>query len=230
MTCIIIDDEPLAHQVLEHYINQTPGLTLEASFRNTIEAFEYLGKNQVDLLFLDIEMPLVNGLHFLKALPAPPPTIFTTAYKQYAYDGFELNAVDYLLKPFSYERFAKAVQKAENKQPASQPLLSGTLLIKDGKGTQLITQANITCVEGFGDYVKIHTAGQTYITYHTLKGILEKLDGNLFLQVHRSYIVNKTQVSRITADALILKDQSFLPLGLSYKKHVIENLSKKLFT
>ncbi|GAB2697097.1 LytTR family DNA-binding domain-containing protein [Mucilaginibacter koreensis] len=225
MTCVIIDDEPLAHQVLQHYINETPGLILAASFRNTIEAFEYLGKTRVDLLFLDIEMPLVNGLHFLKALTEPPPTIFTTAYKQYAYDGFELNAIDYLLKPFSYERFVKAVQKAESLRPKMQPVQNGTLLIKDKQGAQLITQAEILYIEGFGDYVKIHTVKQTHVTYHTLKGLLEKLDSTLFIQVHRSHIVNKTQVSRITADALILHNQTFVPLGQVYKKEVLDKLS-----
>lgn len=225
MTCIIIDDEPLAHEVLQHYIGQTPGMLLAASFRNTIEAFEYLGKNRVDLLFLDIEMPLVNGLHFLKALTEPPPTIFTTAYKQYAYDGFELNAIDYLLKPFSYERFVKAVQKAVSSSATTQQQQRKTLLIKDRQGSQLINQSDITYVEGFGDYVKIHTAQQTYVTYHTLKKLLQKLDADLFIQVHRSHIVNKTEVSRIMHDALILHDQTFLPLGQLYKKVVLEKLS-----
>ncbi len=226
MICIIIDDEPLAHQVLQHYIGETPGLTLAASFRNSIEAFEYLSKNRVDLLFLDIEMPLVNGLHFLKALTEPPATIFTTAYKQYAYDGFELNAVDYLLKPFSYERFVTAVQKAEKLTMNARQLQSSTLSVKEGNSVQLISQTDIIYVEGFGDYVKIHTAYKTYITYHTLKGILEKLERTLFLQVHRSHIVNKTQVNRIMPDALILKDQTFLPIGLSFKKEVLALLSK----
>lgn len=228
MTCIIIDDEPLAHQVLQHYISQTPGMVLRASFRNTIEAFEFLGKNRVDLLFLDIEMPLVNGLHFLKALAEPPPTVFTTAYKQYAYDGFEVNAIDYLLKPFSYERFVKAVQKAASSSAVTQQPQRNTLLIKDRQGSQLINQSDIAYVEGFGDYVKIHTEKQTFVTYHTLKGLLGKLDAELFLQVHRSHIVNKTHVSRIMPEALILHDQTFLPLGQLFKKDVLEKLSSNI--
>lgn len=111
MRCVILDDEPLAHQVLAHYISETPGFTLIAKFRNAVEAFEYLGKNKVDLLFLDIEMPLVNGVDFLKALTDPPKTIFTTAYKQYAFEGFELNAIDYLLKPFLTIVLRKLFQK-----------------------------------------------------------------------------------------------------------------------
>lgn len=105
--CVILDDEPFAHQVLEHYINQIPQLQLIGKYRNAVEAFEYLSHNEVDLLFLDVEMPLINGVTFLKALTVAPKTIFTTAYKQYAFDGFELNAIDYLLKPFSFERFKR---------------------------------------------------------------------------------------------------------------------------
>src|ERR1700750_2870815 len=134
MKCVIVDDEPLAHQVLEHYIAQTPGMNLAAAFRNAFDAFEYLRKNPVDILFLDIEMPLVNGINFLKALPNPPKTIFTTAYKQYAYEGFELDAVDYLLKPFAYERFVKAVQKAKAETPPAADGSLNTLTIKDKEG------------------------------------------------------------------------------------------------
>ncbi|MDT3402652.1 LytR/AlgR family response regulator transcription factor [Mucilaginibacter terrae] len=223
MNCVIIDDEPLAHQVLEHYIAETPGLVLAAKFRNAVDAFEYLGKHQADLLFLDIEMPLVNGLHFLKALTTPPPTIFTTAYKQYAYEGFELNAIDYLLKPFAYERFVKAVQKA--KSLVAEPTADKTgnnLLIKDKEGTLVIKQQDIIYIEGCRDYVKINTANQTYITYHTLKGILEKLNPDSFIQAHRSYIVNKTFVNRIQQDTLILSNQTFVPIGLSFKKALID--------
>lgn len=225
MTCIIIDDEPLAHQVLQQYISQTPSLQLLKSFRNTVEAFEYLGKNRVDLLFLDIEMPLINGLHFLKALEQPPLTIFTTAYKQYAYDGFELNAIDYLLKPFPYERFAKAVQKAAALQPSAAPAANDALVVKDRHGSQIIPQQDVFYIEGFGDYVKIHTAKQTYVTYHTLKGLLEKLNDSLFLQIHRSFIVNKTQVSRVIPEGLVLHNQTFLPVGQVYKKDILQKLT-----
>jgi len=227
MKCIIIDDEPLAHQVLEHYIDQTPDLELTAKFRNAVEAFEYLqAGHATDLLFLDIEMPLVNGIHFLKALKNPPPTIFTTAYKQYAYEGFELEAVDYLLKPFAYDRFIKAVQKArkgtgtESNQPAAD-----TLLIKDTQGSLLLKQADIFYLEGCRDYVKIVTADKTHVIYHTLKGLVEKLNPEMFIQAHRSYIVNKTLISRVVQDNLIFVDQSFIPIGPNYKKALLAHLS-----
>ncbi|MDP9079410.1 MAG: LytTR family DNA-binding domain-containing protein [Bacteroidota bacterium] len=225
MKCVIVDDEPLAHQVLEHYIAQTPGLQHAASFRNAFDAFEYLGKNAIDLLFLDIEMPLVNGINFLKALPNPPKTIFTTAYKQYAYEGFELDAVDYLLKPFAYERFVKAVQKAKTDAEPAPESSTSTLTIKDKQGLLVLKQQEIMYVEGCRDYVKIITAQQTHIIYHTLKGILEKLNPEIFVQSHRSYIVNKAFINRIVQDNIILQNQLFIPVGQLYKKRLLQEIN-----
>jgi len=226
MKCVIVDDEPLAHHVLEHYINQTPGMSLAAAFRNAFDAFEYLGKNAVDILFLDIEMPLVNGINFLKALPNPPKTIFTTAYKQYADDGFELDAVDYLLKPFAYERFVKAVQKAKTEEVPSAENGLNTLTIKDKQGLLVLKQQDIVYVEGCRDYVKIITEKQTHIIYHTLKGILEKLNPEIFTQSHRSYIINKAFIARIVQDNIVLSNQQFVPMGQLYKKKLLENINK----
>lgn len=223
MKCIILDDEPFAHQVLTHYINDTPGLALVASFRNAVEAYEYIGKNPVDLLFLDIEMPLINGIDFLKALPDAPKTIFTTAYKQYAYDGFELDAIDYLLKPFSYERFMRAVEKLT--ASAEDPIYD-TLLVKEKEGTINLKQVDILYIEGCKDYVKILTTGKTYLIYQTLKATLEKLNQNIFLQSHRSYIVNRMHVTQITQDMLILVNNTLVPIGPSYKKELIASMNR----
>jgi two-component system response regulator LytT len=224
MNCIIVDDEPYAHQVLEHYINETPGLTLKASFRNAVEAFEYLGSHQVDLLFLDIEMPLVNGLHFLKALTDPPKTIFTTAYKQYAFEGFELDVTDYLLKPFSFERFSKAVKKAEIPAAAAADYTADTLLIKDKEGMLNLKQHDILYIEGCKDYVKINTKAGSHLIYHTLKGILDRLDAQVFLRSHRSYIVNRLHIERIHQDMLIMTDQSMVPIGQLFRKALLEKV------
>ncbi|WP_316803170.1 LytTR family DNA-binding domain-containing protein [Pedobacter nototheniae] len=227
MNCIIVDDEPLAHQVLEHYISQTPGLKHLASFRNAVEAFEYLSSHAVDLLFLDIEMPLVNGISFLKALKSTPKTIFTTAYKQYAYESYELDAVDYLLKPFSYDRFVKAVQKAK---PLNAELTAtsniNNLLIKDKDGLLNLKQQDIIYIEGSKDYVKIFTSEKFFLIYRTLKGILEDLNPDFFMQSHRSYIINKTYVERIIEDKIILSNQFFVPVGPMYKKDFLNFLSK----
>lgn len=223
MRCVILDDEPLAHQVLAHYIMETPGITLAAEFRNSIEAFEYLSKNKIDILFLDIEMPLINGISFLHALPNAPKTIFTTAYKQYAFEGFELNAVDYLLKPFSYERFIRAIRKTESLATPAVPIFD-TLSIKDKDGLLNLKQMDILYVMGCKDYVKIVTKDKTHIIYHTLKGILEKLSSLVFIQAHRSYLINKTQVIRISGNNLIFSNQTIVPIGESYKKELISQI------
>ncbi|RZM25627.1 MAG: response regulator transcription factor [Pedobacter sp.] len=217
ITCVILDDEPFAHQVLEHYISQLPELMLKAKFRNAVEAFEFLEKSSVDLLFLDIEMPLVDGLTFLKAFKHPPVTIFTTAYKQYAFEGFQLHAVDYLLKPFSFERFIRAVEKTgllEKKQSTQ------TIAIKEEKGIVNLFQNQILSIEGMKDYIKIITVEREYITYHTLKSMLEKLDPELFIQVHRSYIVNRAHVKHIAQEMIGLSNNTLVPIGKSFKKHL----------
>ncbi|RZK63767.1 MAG: response regulator transcription factor [Pedobacter sp.] len=223
MKCVILDDEPFAHQVLAHYIGDTPSLTLVASFRNAVEAYEYIGKNPVDLLFLDIEMPLINGVDFLKALPAPPKTIFTTAYKQYAFDGFELNAVDYLLKPFSYERFLRAVGKLTK---VSDDRIYDTLLVKGKEGKINLKQVDILYIEGCKDYVKIITPGNMHLMYQTLKSTFEKLNQDIFLQCHRSYIVNRMNIIQLTYDSLILANKTFIPIGPSYKKELIAIMNR----
>lgn len=225
MNCIILDDEPYAHEVLQHYIAQTPGMVLKASFRNAVHAFEFLGQHPVDLLFLDIEMPLVNGLQFLKALPAAPKTIFTTAYKQYAFEGYELGVIDYLLKPFSYERFRKAIEKLDTR--AADPAMS-QLLIKDKTGFLNLNQQDILYIEGCRDYVKITSQNEVHIIYHTLKGILEKLNPIYFIQAHRSYIVNRHYVQRIQLDTLLMTGQVLIPIGQSYKKGLIQELNKTI--
>ena len=224
INCIILDDEPFAHQVLEHYISQTAGLTLVAKYRNAVEAFEYLNKNKVDLLFLDIEMPLVNGLTFLKALSQPPITIFTTAYKQYAFEGFELHAVDYLLKPFSFDRFEKAIEKTGLlKSKVSLP--GNTILVKDKQGLINLKQEDILYVEGLKDYIKIITAEKEHVIYHTLKSMLDKLDPRLFVQAHRSFLVNKQHINRIAQGMLVISNQTFIPIGKSYKQDLLQQLN-----
>lgn len=223
MKCIILDDEPFAHQVLEHYMNQTPDLNFVAGFRNAVEAYEYLGRNKIDLLFLDIEMPLINGISFLKALKDKPKTIFTTAYKEYAFEGFELGVVDYLLKPFSYERFEQAIDRIRSVAAVSNGA-ADTLLIKEKVGFINIRQMDILYIEGCKDYIKIVTKDQTHVIYHTLKGMLKRLNPVYFIQSHKSYIVNKSFIARIQEERLILVNQVIVPIGQSYKKSFLAGL------
>ena len=225
MKCVILDDEPFAHQVLEHYINQQPRLQLVAGFRNSVQAYEYLNNHKVDLLFLDIEMPLINGINFLSALTHKPNTIFTTAYKEYAFEGFELGVVDYLLKPFSYERFVKAIDKINQTTDVSVPV-ADMLVIKEKDSLLNIKQQDIIYIEGCKDYIKIITSDRQFIIYHTLKGILQRLNADVFLQTHRSYIVNKAHIARITQEKLIMLNETVIPIGQSYKQAFFKGINK----
>lgn len=218
MKCVVLDDEPLALQVLEHYISQIPHLKLTASFRNAIEAYEYLSKHRIELLFLDIEMPLVNGIHFLKALPQKPKTIFTTAYKQYAFDGFELDVIDYLLKPFSYERFLHAINKLENNAD-KPPIKKNPLFVKIRGVLIQLYQEDILYVESARDSIKSITLNGDYQLYYTLKGFSVKL-GDQFLQIHRSFIINKLYIKNMETRKVTLTNYKTLPIGKSFQAQV----------
>ena len=215
--CLVVDDEPLAHQVLTQFIAQTPGLVLAGTCRNAMEAHEHLTSQPVDLLFLDIEMPLMNGLAFLRTLKHPPQTIITTAYREYAYEGFELDVLDYLLKPFSYERFRKATGRL---QPAAAPEEEKTLLLKDQGSLFKIPYRDILYVEGCKDYVKVVTAAKTHLHHATMQAMTDTL-GEAFGRVHRSFIVNAAHIRRLQPEQVELTDGSLLPIGSSYKPELL---------
>ncbi|KEO71971.1 LytR/AlgR family response regulator transcription factor [Anditalea andensis] len=225
ITCIIVDDEPLAIEVLENYIEQTPDLMLLFKCRNAFEASEYLKNNQPDLMFLDIEMPLIKGTQFLQSLETPPKTILATAYREYAFDGYELDVVDYLLKPIAYDRFLKAIQKF--KEQAETPLVSEEdekyLLIKDRWGIQRIKHSDVLYIEGCKDYVKINTATKSYMMLQTMKET-EILLGEKFVRVHRSYIAGLGHLKLIHADSLVLSNDKSIPVGNKFKKALMDKL------
>ncbi|MGI4740997.1 MAG: LytR/AlgR family response regulator transcription factor [Janthinobacterium lividum] len=224
--CLIVDDEPLAHQVLKQFIAQTPGLTLSGQCRNAMEAYEHLRAHPVDLLFLDIEMPLITGLHFLKTLPAPPQTILTTAYREYAYEGFELNVLDYLLKPFSLERFQKAVARYQPPTPAAAPAADETHLLLKEQGSLLkVPYRDILFVEGCKDYVKIVTPTKTYLHHETMKGMTELL-GEQFVRAHRSFIVAAAHIKLLQPEQLVLTTGDEIPIGNSYKADLLAFFKK----
>ena len=225
--CLIVDDEPLAHQVLTQFIGQTPGLTLAGTCRNAMEAHDHLLQHPVDLMFLDIEMPLVTGLHFLKTMKNPPKTVLTTAYREYAYEGYELDVLDYLLKPFSYERFMKAISRL----PAVQPIPAADtdeekfLLVKERQGLLKVSHREIVYVEGCKDYVKIVTGSKTYLLHQTMKEMAETL-GAAFLRVHRSFIVAVAHIKLLQPENVILTDGSYIPIGNSYKAELLAFFKK----
>jgi DNA-binding LytR/AlgR family response regulator len=229
--CLIVDDEVIAHQILEQYILRTEGLTLMAKCRNAIEAMAKMEQHQVDLVFLDIEMPLVNGINFLKALTAPPKVIFTTAYAEYALQGYELNVVDYLLKPFSYDRFAQAVNKVKQQLPVvakedeKQEPQQEHLVVKEKEGLLRIAYADILYIEGSRDYMKIVTPGRQYLVHLTMKKLEELLPASRFIRTHKSYIVAVPHIRVVRPDEVMLTNQQLIPVSASYKEQVVKSFS-----
>lgn len=228
VSCLIVDDEPLAQDILDSYVKKTPQLNLVGICSNAIEALEKMKHNQVDLIFLDIQMPEITGIDFLRSLKAPPMVIFTTAYQNYAVEGFELNAIDYLLKPFSQDRFLKAVRKAEElfvlKNEHSQRE-DDYIFIKSDQKLQKVSYNDILFVEALADYVKIHTPEKRYITLQTMKNMEEKLPERYFKRVHRSFIVALDKIITIVGGNVEINGQK-IPIGKNYKEGFYDALKK----
>ncbi|WP_116790544.1 LytR/AlgR family response regulator transcription factor [Flavobacterium psychrotrophum] len=219
---IAIDDEPLALKVVSHFCGQVDYLELTKSFTKTDEALAYIEKNPVDLLFLDIQMPGKNGLDFYKMLSPETMVIFTTAYSEYAVEGFNVNAIDYLLKPFSFERFLAATDKAVKEQRVRSEG-KGTdnyLLIRADYKLHRLSFDDILLIEGLDDYIRIHIKGKTAITARmSMKAILEKLPQPDFLRVHRSYIIPLQKVKSLYNKTIQIED-FVIPVGDTYKDSV----------
>ncbi len=215
--CIAIDDEPLALQVIQEYCTKISFLTLEKVFTNTDEAREYLQNNKIDILFLDIQMPDINGLQFYRSLPEKPVVIFTTAYKHYAVEGFSVDAVDYLLKPFEYDRFLKACYKAREYLDflSSQELQLNSIFIKVNYEIMKINLKDIELIEALDDYIKVYIKPTPVLTLMTLKSIAEKLPARDFLRVHRSFIVPLHKVEKFSKTKVIVVGKE-IPIGSSY--------------
>lgn len=229
MTCLALDDEPLALQLLQSYVQRQPDLTPQGFFNNPDEAQTRLAVGDVDLLFLDIQMPDINGLQFLKDLSQPPMVIFTTAFAEFAVDGFYLDAVDYLLKPFDFERFTKAVEKASTYRQFLQFQKTETaqtsLFVKVEYSSVQIPFDDILYIEGFDDYIKIHTHGKTTLTLLPLKNVLQMLPQQRFLRVHRSFIVALDKIKYIRAQKIGIGG-SDIPVGATYLQDVRRVLEK----
>ncbi|HTI92754.1 MAG TPA: LytTR family DNA-binding domain-containing protein [Puia sp.] len=226
--CLIADDEQIAQDILERYILQSTGLTLVAKCRNALEAFARLEGQVVDLIFLDIEMPLINGLTFLRSLSNPPRVILTTAYADYALEGYELNVVDYLLKPFSFERFSKAIAKVK---PAEVFELKaeedeGNLLIKEKGGLKRVPYNKIIYIEASKDYMKIVTSDQQYLIHLTMKSLESRLPVERFVRIHKSYIVSLQQIRMVKSDSVVIGNNQSLPLGVNYREQLMEMYKK----
>ncbi|MBD3617369.1 MAG: response regulator transcription factor [Gracilimonas sp.] len=232
LSCFIIDDEPLAIEILESYISKLDSIEIAGTFGNAIKAFEALKKAEVDVLFLDIQMPKLTGVEFLRSLKNPPLVIFTTAYRDYAVDGFELNAVDYLLKPISFERFLNAVNKVQDlkirppDQKQGSPDEKGYFFVNSGKEKVKIRLADVLCLESKGDYVLIKTLDKEVQTHATLTSMEKKLAGENFIRVHRSFMVNINKIERWSQTDICMEGQ-IIPIGRSYKQQTIQCFNKK---
>ncbi len=230
ITCIAVDDEPLAIDLMETYISQVPGLELMGTFTDAISAWGYIQKNPVDLIFLDIQMPDITGTQLARSLDKRQPMIiFTTAYSKFAVEGFNLNAVDYLLKPFDFNRFLEAVSRAKEYKSFQENSKNQTeetaLFIKADYKNVKVNTKDILYIEGFDDYIKIHLeTGKSLVTLTSLKSILEKLPENDFIRIHRSYIVSKNKIERIYNQLVKVGDKD-IPIGKSYVD-AVKNLIK----
>jgi DNA-binding LytR/AlgR family response regulator len=225
MKCIIVDDEPLAIEILESYVARIDELELVGTFRNAIAAFTFLQQNHVDLIFLDIEMPKLSGIEFLKSLKHHPKVIITTAYRDYAIEGFELEVADYLLKPISFERFLKSIGKTVPATPASQ---ESFIYFKVDKKMVKTKIADILYIESIKDYVKVRTAEKEIVTQQKISYLDESLPRTQFLRVHRSFIVNLDHIDAYTATDVEI-DKYKVPIGRNYKNDVMKVLSKQVF-
>ena len=231
--CLLVDDEPLALSVLEKYISQVVDMEIVASCESALEAFQVLQKHQVDLIFLDIQMPELTGLQFLRSLEKAPKVILTTAYREYAFDGFDLDVLDYLLKPISFERFLKAITKyyriispealLKEKIVSAHVDSDQFILVKEKKSKIKVPFKDILYIESIKDYVKIVMTHRTVVTKMFISEIEQVLPDESFLRIHRSFIVPVNKIDSYSANQVEIGEQE-IPIGRSYKNLVVKRL------
>ena len=223
LKCLIVDDETLAQDVIEKYISTIPTLKLAGKCYNAIEAISFLHHNPVDLLFLDLNMPELSGLDMLKTLTQPPKVILTTAYSEFALESYEYGVVDYLLKPIKLERFIKAVNKVVEQfnvvykdNQMKEVLPASSIFITEDQVTYKLVHDDILYIEAYGNYLKIHTRGKTYVTRETMQEMVKKLPSDLFMRIHKSYIISLSKIDSISGNRVYINQQE-IPVGEMYK-------------
>ncbi|MEZ4883143.1 MAG: response regulator transcription factor [Chitinophagales bacterium] len=233
MNCIIIEDQPPAQRILKKYVGDLGYLELKGTFSDAIEAMDFLKENAIDLIFLDIHLPKLSGIDFLKILPQAPHIILTTAFSDYALESYELNVVDYLLKPFSFQRFVKAVSKVPVKGQVGQGVESKLetqvpqeLFIKSGYEYLKITIADIVFIKSDADYTEIYTPEKKYLASESLRYWLDKLGNNQFIQIHKSYIVNTSKIVKVSGNQIYCGKNTILPIGRAFKEDFVRKFLK----
>lgn len=233
--CLVADDEPIARQIVAGYIEQIPHLELCGSCKDAFEVMEQLRKQEIDLLFLDINMPKLSGIALLRSLTKRPQVILTTAYKEYALEGFELAVTDYLLKPFSLERFLQAIQKVEQKAtqqqvkaavPPPAPASIKTpdhLFVKVERQMIKVTLSDIRYISAYGNYIKIHLPTETLLSLQTLGQFLKRLPASEFLQIHKSHVINFAHLHALEGNQVKVGEE-WLAIGKAYRPNLLERL------
>lgn len=233
--CIIIEDQPPAQRVLKKYIADIGNLDLKATFTDALSAIDFIKSEKIDLIFLDIHLPKISGIEFLKVIKHKPSVILTTAFSDYALESYDFGVIDYLLKPFSFERFVQAVNKiprlgvdfiAEKTLADNNPL-SDVVFIKSGYEHIKIEVEDIRFIRSDADYTEIHTKKQKYLSQETLRYWQENLDTRKFIRIHKSYILNITEIYKINANQVILEDKETLPIGRAFKERFMQLIIKE---
>jgi len=231
--CLVIDDEPLARDLMRSHIEKLENFEIVAECGDAMKALQELQNHSVDLMFMDIQMPQITGIEFLKTLKHPPKVIITTAYREYALDGFELDVVDYLLKPITFERFLKSINKyyqvtqeeQQNIVPVNSSKSNGEafIYVKENKKVVKVHLNDILYVEGLSEYVQIYTKQKKIITKTSMTNMAEKLPDDEFMRIHKSFIVSLSQIEAFTSHSIEVPGKE-LPIGRSYKNSVLEAL------
>lgn len=229
--CIIVEDERLAQDVIKNHLQQVDRFELVGVYRNAPEAAEALSNNDVDVMFLDIQLPGMSGLHFLRTLSDPPLTVLTTAYPEHALESYEYNVIDYLLKPISFDRFLKTVNKIVdgkllNESAKEKEVPGDHIFVKANSKFFKVNFATIVYIEGMKDYLKIHTTENTLVTHQTMNDIEKILPAKQFLRIHKSYIISLSHIRAIYGNSVEM-DNATIPVGVNYKEKVFSLIGKK---
>jgi two-component system, LytTR family, response regulator len=226
INCLVVDDEPLSQEVIADFVNACPELNLAGICNDALEAGEFLKTKPVDLLFLDINMPRLSGIGFVKSLKEPRLFVFVTAYPEYALEGFEVDAVDYLVKPVSFERFRKTVNRVLERIAKKAESKNGHILLRANKKDYRIEFESILYIEAQGDYVKFVLSERTLMVHGTLKEFMKQLPENLFERIHKSYVIQLAKVEYLEGNTVKIGENK-LPVSLNYREQLLNKLGKK---